>query len=78
MLIVSFTPPPLLRLAEVIFFLLQCPEQLGEKLEWDPCFKQAVYFLPPNYVNQSLLSLKYSVDFSTASGLLQLDFTGVH
>jgi len=58
--------------------MLQGPEQLGEKLEWDPCFKQAVYFLPPNYVNQSLVSLKYSVDFNTTSGQLQLEFTGVH
>lgn len=58
--------------------MLQGPEQLGEKLEWDSCFKQAVYFLPPNYVNQSLVSLKYSVDFNTTSGQLQLDFTGVH
>ena len=58
--------------------LFQEPDRLGEKLQWDPCFKQAVYFLPPNYVNQSLVSLKYSVCFNTASGQLELDFTGVH
>ena len=72
-----------------IFFLLQLLWQLvplifqkhgsyTEKLEWSPSYKQAVYFLPPQFVRQSLVNLNYSISFNTDSGYLDLAFTGVH
>ena len=58
--------------------VLQKPGGYTEKLEWSPSSKQAVYFLPPCFVRQSLITLNYSLAFSTDSGLLDLAFTGVH
>ena len=56
----------------------QEPGSYTEKLEWSPNHKQAVYFLPPQFVRQSLINLNYSLSFSTDSGHLELAFTGVH
>jgi len=47
-------------------------------LEWDPGFKQAVYFLTPKYTSQSLLKLAYHVAFSSSSGVVDMVFTGVY
>ncbi len=55
----------------------QEPKVMGEKLSWDPGYKQAVYFLPPHSVDGegTVHSLKYSVRFQTATGQLNLLFS---
>lgn len=57
---------------------MQKPGSCMEKLEWSPSYKQAVYFLPPQFVRQSLITLNYSLVFFTDNGYLDLAFTGVH
>ncbi len=49
---------------------------MGEKLAWDPGFKQAVYFLPPHSADsaRNTDTLKYRVQFQTATGHLDLLF----
>ena len=47
-------------------------------LQWDPGFKQAVYFLAPKYTGQSLSKLGYHVEFSGGSGNVDMVFTGVN
>ena len=63
---------------DYLFTNFQEPVGYREKLEWSPSHKQAVYFLPPVFVRQSLINLNYSLSFSTDSGHLELAFTGVH
>ena len=62
----------------VLYALLQEPGHFMEKLSWSPSHKQAVYFLPPQFVRRSLVNLNYFVTFSTDNGHLELAFTGVH
>ena len=47
-------------------------------LEWDPGFKQAVYFLAPKYINKSLIKLDYHIEFSSSSGNIDMTFSGIH
>lgn len=58
--------------------LFQKPGSKFEKLEWDPSFKQAVYFLSPRDISRSLVKLEYSVQFSSSSGDIEMTFSGVN
>lgn len=54
------------------------PGSGNEKLEWDPSFKQGVYFLTPRDVSRSLTKLEYTVSFNSATGELDMTFSGVY
>lgn len=58
--------------------LLQMPGSKTEKLAWDCAFKQAVYFLTPKDVGRSLTTLKYTISFSSATGELDMTFSGLY
>ncbi len=59
------------------FFVLQKPSS-SKKLEWNPSFKQAVYFLTPKDTSSAsnLVKLDYCVEFSSALGSMDITISG--
>lgn len=57
---------------------MQAPGSKSEALEWDPGYKQAVYFLCPKDTSRSLLKLEYTLEFISTTGNLEMAFSGIY